>query len=341
MTFGRTSAVSVWSVWLRFKGITESRYIDNDYGPGDAPNPPTTHHQNKTLCEVIDTVFDKFVRFTRVPAEVPSGSDSYDFKIRVPVDLPPSFQGKHGCVRYTIEAIVSIKHKPDIEPLDIVKDCKVVNIASGQAAPRAITSAPLSTTEVVPIRAFCCCGKAGVADFGIVVPSRSLAKGAAMLQVRAGITALTAKDLSRGARISLVEHEIYRVGSQTTTEVRVLGSKAIVPEVLRCVPLEPAPLSLDATSEDFASPLSLRIARAAAGTAPHAHLKPVLLEIAPAKSSSFDAANTVIVQHYLILEMGVPWATCASIGMQMWIHSSQILSARVEPPPHAAAMPQE
>ena len=55
------------------------------------------------------------------------------------------------------------------------------------------------------VRGSAVCGDGGVAELGIALPSRWLSQGIGVLDLYAGISARTNKDLSRGAKLSLHE----------------------------------------------------------------------------------------------------------------------------------------
>lgn len=237
------------------------------------------------------------------------GLDVFDFEIRLPAGLPPSFHGTHGFVRYTLEAYVDIPLWPDVSAV------AELSLASDQMPPEAISAAPLTETVHVPLAAFCCCGDGGVAEMGMALPARWLSQGVVALDVFAGISVRSSKRLPQGASLSLVETLMFTAGSAHNSSQRVLGSVGLSPEVY--APCEPRSPHDDAH------------------TAPPPHLKPVLLQVSGANTPSFDAAGTVSVSHALVLVMPVPWAIAARTQLTVWIHSPHVRVAAmpVGPPP--------
>lgn len=312
VTFVRTTPVTVRGVRLRFKGTAHSRWTT---GSGKHRH---EHSQTRVICEVLCNLVD-FV----AGVSMPGGQDTYDFALQVP-SLPPSFQGAHGFVKYTLEAYVDIPHWPDISALTTLP------VASSQAPTEAICAAPLSDATVVPLSAFCCCGNAGVAELGIALPSRWLAQGIALLDVHAGIAARTDKDLSRGARLSLHERVTYTAGASHCYEERVLGSVPVVPEVLPPGPPPGAPS--DGGGRGAPPP-------------PPAHLRRVVLALSGTHTASFDAAGTVSVHHSIVLELPVPWAVSARSSVDVWVYSPHVglaaMPAGPPPPPWLREYPVE
>ena len=95
VTFERTTPVTVRAVCLQLQGVVEAKFEQRS----DKRREILT--QTGEVCESRLTLLDN-----GGAVSMGRGLDSYEFVFQVPPNLPPSFKGAHGFVKYRIMAYV-------------------------------------------------------------------------------------------------------------------------------------------------------------------------------------------------------------------------------------------
>lgn len=275
VTFIRTEPVTVRGLRVRLLGTVKSDFLTSE----------RRHSQTRVLCDerVEILAHDKGMSYS-------PGQSDFDFKLTVPSELPPTFDGTSGWVRYTLEASVDIPFWPDLSSK------MALVVAPGQSPPKAPPSTFVDTA-IAPLSLFATCWPStAVAVLGVAAPSRWLPVGAACFDCEAGVAVYTQSDLRRAATVSLVRRVTYLAGGSKVVEETTLGSTTV-------------PSELAAEGLERGSPLPRPVRK-----------RPVRLELRRAGPSyaSFNAADTVRVDYRLVVSVHNPWAflhTVASVPL--------------------------
>ena len=284
VTLLRSDPVKIRALRIRLKGVVESDFLSGEH----------RHTQTRVLCDESCELLHQ-----RSATVFSPGEDGFEFELLVPPELPPSFEGAHGSVRYTLKAVADI-------PFWLGVSAKShILVSPGQSPPNSLASAPLADMTVAPLSVFAACwpGAAAVATLGVAAPSRLLSQDLRELDVHTCLTVHAADALHRTATLSLVRHVTYAAGGGKIVEETTLGSAPVLPEVADL-------------------PSGARRAQAPPALKKSTHL---VLQRSSLGVVSFNAAETIRVDYKLVLALPLPWAfSPAKASVPLWCHPAAL-----------------
>lgn len=119
-----TEEIKVRSVYIQLCGTAHVRFFSNGYHTADENVFDMTKslagENGKCSIIIIDGVSSRLMKikcelfsFTDELQSLPSGTHDYSFACTLPHDLPSSFSGSHGHIKYTANVVLRIPLWPD------------------------------------------------------------------------------------------------------------------------------------------------------------------------------------------------------------------------------------